>query len=759
MTIAANIPATTGRQEDPRLLTGAGRYVADTMPDGAAFVAFARADVARGAVVSLDRDAALAVPGVLAVIAEADLEDWGKAAFPAEKLGRDDGKEPLLIDQPILSGGFVRHLGEPVAMVVAKTPEAARDGAEALAPQIDGDEHGQDGDGIAFTRTLGDKSAALSAIDSAAHKVHFRFTSPRLHAAPMEPRGCWALPDDGEGRFHLCLSTQSPFAVRKSLAALLGLAAEGVRVTAGDVGGSFGLKGALSREEAAVALAARQLGRPLAWFSTRSEAFIGDHQGRGSAGEVLLGLTDDLRICGLWGDFTVDAGAYPSSRAAGLLNNIGGFSGLYDIPAIAARVTGHLSARAPIAAFRGHGRPEATLAIELALDEAARQTGCDPVELRRRNLIPPARMPHKTGLTFTYDCGDFPAVFERGVRLSAWSAREERRASAEERGLIYGFGLVTCIEVAAGPLAKPRPDRARVTIHADGRIDLAPGVMSVGQGHETALARMLAARLGCDLDRIRYVQGDTNALEDGRGNGGSAGISTAGAALHLALDDVVAQGRRAVAKAFDLPEDEVDFADGLFSAPGRNVALDLFEVAGRMDDSASWTVEAVFQPERPNFPNGTHSAEVEIDPETGILRILSYSAVEDVGPVLNRDLVEGQMHGGIAHGVSQVLGERIAHDAAGQVVNASFMDYRMLRADDMMTLADLRLENHEVATATNPLGVKGVGEAGNVGALAAVCAAINDALASTGAGPLDLPATPERIWAALRKPEAEGKNS
>lgn len=745
-----------GRLEDHRLLTGAGRYLADTVPQGALWVAFARADVARGAVTALDIAAARAVPGVIAVVTEDDLAGWGAAAFPAERLARDDGAEPVLIDQPILSGRFVRHLGEPVAMVLAESAEAARDGAEALAPQIEADT-GQDGDGIAFLRAFGDAARVQEAIDAAPCQVSLSITSPRLHAVPLEPRGCWALPAGEDGRFHMCLSTQNPFAVRKVLAQLFGCGLDAVRVTAGDVGGSFGLKGTLTREEAAVALAARGLGRPVAWVSGRTEAFIGDHQGRGSAADVRLGIDENQRIVGLWGDFTVDAGAYPSVRAMGLANNIGGFAGVYDIGAIAVRITGRLSPRAPIAAFRGHGRPEATMAIELALDEAARRIGCDPADLRRRNLLTPAQMPWETGLTFTYDCGDFPAVFERGLGLSAHGARAARRAEARARGRLHGFGLINCIEIAAGPHPRPRDDRVRVTIHPEGRIVLAPGVMSVGQGHETALARMLSARLGCDIAQIEHRQGDTDLLEDGRGNGGSSGISGSGAALHLAMAEIVARGRAAVAEAFDLPEAEVEFADALFSAPGRNVSLGLFEVAERLGGSEGWVIDAVFRPEQANFPNGTHSAEVEIDPETGAFELLSYTAAEDIGPVFNPDLVMGQMQGGIANGISQVLGERIAHDADGQVVNASFMDYRMLRADDMMPLRDLRLANHAVPTETNPLGVKGVGEAGNVGAMAAVMAALNDALASAGAGPIDLPATPERVWAALR--DAPGKGA
>lgn len=754
MTIAP-MPDTSPRREDQRLLTGAGSYVSDTMPRGAAFAAFARADVARGTVTGLDVDAALMVPGVIAVITQEDLAEWGAATFPAEKLVRDDGADPILIEQPVLSGRFVRHLGEPVAMVIGETPDAARDGAEALAPRIDPDEGGQDGDGIAFARSIGDAESVHAALAGATHRVRLDFSAPRLHAAAMEPRGAWAQIGD-DGRLHLCLSTQSPYTVRNGLAQLLGCDPADVRVSANDVGGSFGLKGALMREEAAVAVAARNLGRPIAWFATRSESFIADNQGRGSSGEVILGLGDDLRICGLWGDFFVDVGAYPTRRAIGLLNNAGGFAGVYDIPAIAVRVTGRLSPRAPLAPFRGYGRPEATLAIELALDEAARKAGCDPVELRRRNLIVPAQIPYKTGLTFTYDSGDFPEVFARGVALSNHARLDDARRDARARGRLHGFGLVNCIEVAGGPLAKPRPDQVKVTIQPDGTIELAAGVMSVGQGHETALPRMLVARLGCDIESIRYRHGDTDVLEDGRGSGGSAGITAAGGALHLAMTEIIAEGRAEVASAFDIPEEDVAFSEGLFVASGRNISMGLAEVAARLGGAEGWSVTSVFQPERPNFPNGTHSAEVEIDPETGVLRLLSYTAVEDVGPVFNRDLVEGQLQGGIANGISQVLGEMIAHDETGQILNASFMDYRMLRADDMMPVVDLRLANHSVPTKTNPLGVKGVGEAGNVGALAAMMAAINDALAQAGAGPLDLPATPERVWQALNVASANG---
>ena len=408
---------------------------------------------------------------------------------------------------------------------------------------------------MAVSREAGDAEAATRAVDAAAHRVTVEIDIPRVTAFPLEPRG--AIAAWRAGRLHYRASTQNPFALRDQIAKLFGWAESTVQVVAADVGGSFGLKGYMTREDAALAFGAHALGAEVAWLSTRSEAFVADAQGRGVTGAITLGLNDDLTIAGLQAELEIDVGAYPGRRSFGVMNNINGITGMYRIPHVAARIAGRLSARAPLAPFRGNGRPEATHAIERVLDKAARKLGADPVELRRANLIGPAEMPCVTGLGTNIDCGDFPRVMDAAIGLA--TGVDARRAAAQARGRLHGFGLANCIESAGGPLRAPKPDYARLTVGADGRVRLAPGVMSVGQGHETGLTRMVAERLEIDPERIDYAHGDTEAITHGRGSGGSSGLTVAGSALALALEDLLAEGRAEAAGALGCEAAALDY--------------------------------------------------------------------------------------------------------------------------------------------------------------------------------------------------------
>lgn len=724
------------RREDLRLLTGAGRYVADRVAPGTLMAGFLRSPVARGRLRALDPAAALALPGAVAVLTAPDLKADGIGPIRPEPLPRDDGGPAQAVPMPLLAAERIGHIGEALALVVAESPAALADALEAIEVTID---EAPPLSGTAFVRHLGDGAAVEAALAGAAHRVDCAFAAPRLSAAPMEPRGAIATPR--AGGLHYVVSTQSPFALRDAIAAHLGWEREALHVQAQDVGGSFGLKSAMTREDALLCWAARRLGRALAWLPTRSEALLADDQGRGTAGRVVLGLGADLSLAALKVEVTVDAGAYPSRRGMGIVNNANGFTGMYRVGAAFVAVTGEMSNRPPIAPFRGNGRPEASYAVERALDAAARQIGCDPVELRRRNLLAPDEMPAVTALGTALDCGDFPRVMDRALALSRGAG--SRRRAAEARGLLFGQGLANCVESSAGPIRAPKPDRARLRVTPEGRISVAPGVMSVGQGHETTLSRLAAEALGVDPGRIDYVNGDTRAVTSGRGNGGSAGTGVAGAALRLALDRLLAEGRDRAALRLGVAPGALTYRDGAFFRADGNESVTLEALAG----DEGWTVEEVFTPPAATFPNGTHLCEVEIDPATGHVAVTLYAAAEDVGTVLNPPLVEGQLHGGIAQGLSQALGERIVEDAGGQLLTGSFMDYRMIRAAD---LPGFRTATVEVPTAVNPLGVKGVGEAGTVGATAAVMSAIADALARAGAAPVDMPATPEAIWRALR---------
>ncbi|MDH3264705.1 MAG: xanthine dehydrogenase family protein molybdopterin-binding subunit, partial [Paracoccaceae bacterium] len=509
--------AQRGRIEDFRLLKGQGRFVAGALPEGCLHAAFLRADRASARIARLDAAQARLLHGVALVLTGADLAAAGNAALPPEQ-APDNGGAPLP-GIPLLCGAEVRHLGEPLVLIVAESPSAALDAAEAVELDL---EDLPIETGIAFRTRRGDAEATRAALAASAHRVTVDVRIPRLSAAPLETRGAVAIPD-GEGLvFHT--STQNPFAIRRGLAALFGWPEARLQVLAPDVGGSFGLKGVLTREEALVAHAARLLGRPVAWLASRTEAFLADHQGRGVTARVTLGLDAELRFTAVEAAFEVDVGAYLGRGAFGLVHNSAGITGPYRIPVAAAEITGRLSPRAPLAPYRGNGRPEATLAIEQAVDAAARALGTDPLELRCRNLLGPGELPHRTALGFPIDCGDFPRVLETAARGADPDVRAARRQAAEARGRLYGFGLAMAVESAAGPVRGPKPDRARVTALAGGRVRLAAGVMSAGQGHETALTRMAVGALGLPPERFDYVNGDTEATEDGRGSGGSSGL-------------------------------------------------------------------------------------------------------------------------------------------------------------------------------------------------------------------------------------------
>ena len=729
------------RKTDAPLLRGQGQFVADCVPTDALHAVFLRADQASATIARMDLTAAHAAPGVVAVITAADLADAGIGPLAMSVLPHDGDTAPINLPMPLLAGDCVRHVGEPLAMIIAETLAQALDARDL----IDVDLHPVAPDcRIAAVRHLGDTDAALVAIATARHQITTQITVPRVVATPLECRGCIALPQP-HGDLLVRSSTQNPFALRKGLADHFGWALEDLRIIAPHVGGSFGLKGFMTREEALVAWFARTQDRVVAWIGIRSEAFIGDHQGRGVSGTITLGLDDDMRITGVHGAFQIDMGAYPHRRALGLANNVAGMTGLYAVPVAGAEITGHLSARMPTAPYRGNGRPEATLAIEQALDAAARTLGCDPVDLRRRNLISPEAMPLKTALAFPLDCGRFGDVLDAALDLSDDTGVAERRAASQARGMLFGRGIAGCLELAAGPVGTPRPDHGRVTVRTDGQLTLAAGVMNVGQGHDVSLVRMAADKLGIAATKIAFTNGDTDAVQDGRGIGASSGISVAGAAMYLALERLIAQGRRVTADRFDTTPDAVDFAGGVFAVAGGNESLTLAEVAASQP-GGTWTIAATFAPPDAVFPNGVHFCEVEIDPETGEMTILRYATAEDVGHVHNADLVAAQIQGGVAMGLAQVRGEGMHFDADEQVQTGSLMDYYLLRASDLPHIASRTVE---VPTMRNRLGAKGVGEAGTVGATAALMSAIHDALAARGVTHFEMPATPYRLWRVL----------
>jgi carbon-monoxide dehydrogenase large subunit len=759
------------RREDIRLLTGHGNYAADAAPAGMAVAIFLRSPYAHARIQHIDTAPARGIAGVIAVYTEADLTDVapipGGIGFP-----RPDGGPAPKTDRKLLAGDRVRFVGEPVALVIAESRAAGLEAAEAIivdyaalpvvtepvAAMRPGATPVWDDvpDNIGFLWKRGDADGADSALSRSAHVTTLDFTVSRVTANSMEPRGAWAC-IAADGRMEVHASHQSPFALRNGMASgNFQIPPTDIRVLPGDVGGSFGMKSGVHLESVLVAWAARRLARPVRWIADRTEGFLTDEQAREMRISASLGLDGDGKFTALKLRWDVNLGAYVSGRSGWGVGNIGGIAGVYQIPFITAQVCGVLTHTVPTAAYRGAGRPEATYAIERLIDVAARELNITPYELRRRNLIPPEAMPYKTALTFTYDCGEFEGNMQEATALSDFDTFEQRRADAAGRGKLRGIGLCNCIEVAGGPFLRPAKDLSTLRLAEDGTLILRSGSMSVGQGLETTMTQLVADRFGVPIEQVKWEGGDTDLLPSGKGNGGSGALCIGGSAVMLAVDKVIEKARRIAAELLEAAVVDVELANGRLTIAGTDRSIALTDVARAVHDPAhippgeeGGLVESgEFTPTAVTFPNGTHVCEVEIDPETGVTDIVRYSAVEELGRVLNPMIVAGQIHGGVVQGVGQALGEVIIHDPdSGQMLTASFMDYQMPRAAEY---PDFRLATREVPTAVNPLGAKGVGEAGTVGALGAAMNAINDALAPLGIRHFDMPATPARVWAAIR---------
>jgi carbon-monoxide dehydrogenase large subunit len=660
-----------------------------------------------------------------------------------------------------------------VALVVAGTHEQAVDAAELVAveyeplpPVADTAAATRPGaaavwdeapDNVAFVWEAGNRDAVARAFEAAAHVTRLDFVVTRVAAAPLEPRAAVGEYDRRAGRYTLHTGIQGPHLLRTILAEqVFRVPQSHLRVVTGEVGGSFGMRSGIYPEHVLVLWAARRLGRPVKWTSHRREGFVSDEHGRDNVSTAELALDADGKFLALRVGIALNIGAYLTPRSAGPgTNNVGGVAGTYTTPAIHVCTTGVYTNMTPTGPYRGAGRPEATYAIERVIDVAARELGLDPLELRRRNLIPASAMPFKTGLVFTYDCGDFARGLDMALGLADHAGFARRRAEAERRGKLRGLGLANPIEVAGGPYTAVNPDTAELRVNPDGSVSLFAGTTSMGQGNETAFAQIVSDRLGVPAARIQVFWGDTDSLGAGRGNGGSGALTVGGSAVTRATEKVIERGRRIAAKLLEASHEDIVLRDGKFSVAGTDKGVTWASVArtayvprqlpAGMEPGFSET--AAFTPPAVTFPNGTHVCEVEIDPETGHVHIDRYAVVDDVGRMVNPMLVKGQIHGGVAQGLGQGLFEQLAYDPeTGQLLAGSFMDYAMPRAEDM---PHLEVDGHEVPTQINPLGAKGVGEAGTVGALPALVNAVNDALAPFGVRHLDMPVTPERVWRAI----------
>jgi carbon-monoxide dehydrogenase large subunit len=759
------------RSEDAPLLTGRGRFTDDLARPGQAHAAFVRSPVAHAELRAVDAAPALARPGVLAVFTGRDLAAAGLGAIPPLVSFPGRGGRPLFpAAMPPLAVDRVRYAGEPVAVVVAETAARAADAAEAVrldlrelpavadveralapgAPVLWPEAPGN----VAFDWTDGDAAAVEAAFARAAHVERVRLLDTRLAPAALEPRAALAEWDPAGERWTLTAGTQGVAVVRRLLAeAVFRVPPERIRVVTHDVGGGFGMKVQAYAEYAVLLHAARRLGRPVRWTASRLESFLADTAGRDGVLEGALALDAAGRILALRVRTRVGIGAYASTYAAVFATNNtkNCLSSVYAIPAIQIDVTMALTNAAPLGPYRGAGRPEAIYLLERLLDGAAPALGLDRVELRRRNLVPPAAMPYRAASGQVYDSGEFETVLDRALALADWTGFPARRAASERAGRLRGIGLCCFLEVAGGILE----ETVDLRFEADGRVALRTGVQAMGQGHLSTYPRLVAARLGLDPSQVRLVEGDSDEVPVGTPSVASRSLMMAGSAAVLACDAALDKGRRLAAHLLEAAPFDVHFENGRFRVAGTDRAVGLGELARQARERRDLPPElaggldssARFVSPQMSFPNGCHVCEVEVDPETGAVSVVGYAAVDDVGRVAHPPIVEGQIHGGVAQGLGQVLGEQVVYDEQGQLLTASFMEYMLPRADQ---LPALRVAHHEVPCATNPLGVKGAGESGVAGSLPAAVNAVLDALGARGVAHLDLPMTPARVWAALR---------
>ena len=763
------------RTEDPRLLTGGGNYLDDVSLLGQTRAYILRSPHAHANIRSMDTGKAAASPAVLAVLTAADYQADGYGipqCTPKRK--RRDGSPMYEPTNAPLVQGRVRMVGDYVALVVAETLEQARDAAELIevdyeplpavstpmaavapgAPLVWDD----CADNISFVHLVGDKEATDAAFAKADHVVRRRLPVNRTAHVTMEPRGALGDYDPRDESWTLYTGVHYPWQMRRELATeIFRVPEHKFRVISGDMGGSFGLRGGTYHEHILVMWAARRLARPVKWVSDRSEGFMSDHHGRDQVWDGELALDGDGRILALRARNVSTVGAYLASRGTlPPVINLGTAAGTYDIPAMHIDVTGVFTNTNPLCPFRGNGRAEASYLTERLIDLAADEIGIDPAELRRRNAIAPDAMPYKTALTFTYDCGEFEKNLNDALELADYDGFSSRRSGSAKRGRLRGIGMSNTIERAAAPSF----EWAEIRFHQGGTVTVAVGTSQQGQGHETIYKQIICESLGLDPDDVRVVEGDTDILAVGGGTGGSRSATYGGCSVLLASDKIIDKGKRIAGHLLEAADGDIEFAEGAFTVSGTDRSVSLGEVVKAAhtpaqlppDIEPGLSAQQGFSTQAENFPNGCHVCEVEIDRETGTIDILAYKVVDDVGTVLNPLLLKGQIQGGVAHGIGQALTEEIRFDPDnGQLITGSFMDYTMPRADDM---SNIDVVSNPVPTKTNPLGCKGAGEAGTVGAVPAVMNAVVDALSPLGIRHVDMPATPERIWRAIQDAKA-----
>ena len=757
------------RVEDPRLLLGNGRYTDDIVLPGMLFGIVLRSPHAAAKLGAIDTAAAGSVPGVKAIYTAADLNADGIGPLPcAVSLDNRDGSTMASPPHPVLADRAVRHVGDPVAFIVADSAKAARDAAELITVDYDIQPSVTDlatvtdagapsvwpevQRNIVFDWEFGDRAKTDAQFAKAAHVTRLTLVNNRIVVSSMEARASIADFDAATGRWTLYANTQGGWLVKGLIAPLFQAEPDRFRIITPDVGGGFGMKLFLYAEHVLTCYAARKLGRPVKWASERSEAFLCDTQGRDNLTLGELAIDADGKFLALRTRVVANMGAYLSNFGP-YIPTIAGTSviaSVYGFQAVYANVVGVFTNTVPVDAYRGAGRPESNYLMERLVDAAARDLKIDRTELRRRNMVPTSAMPHTTPYGTTYDSGDFRMVLDAALKSMDYAGFAARRAEAAKRGKRRGLGLAYYLEATGGDPT----ERAEIRFADDGGVDVLVGTQSTGQGHETAYVQLTSQRLGIDAENIRIRQGDTDVIPVGGGTGGARSLYSEGQAILLTADSVIDKGRQAAAEVLEAAAADIAFADGRFSIVGTDRGVDIIALAATQRQKAAAgqpaiTLDAaeVANIDKHTFPNGCHMAEVEVDPETGVVEIVRYRVSDDFGKAVNPLIVRGQVHGGVAQGFGQAVLERTAYDPdSGQLLSGSFMDYALPRADD---LPDIEVELIEVPCLSNPLGVKGAGEAGAVGSPPAIINAIIDALSGDGVKHIDMPATPEVVWKAL----------
>lgn len=757
------------RTEDPRLLTGGGRYTDDLQFERLAHAAVVRSSYAHGLLRGMDVSAAQDVPGVLAVYTGQDLIDAGYGELLCKlPLKSHDGAPLIVPPRPSLAVGRVRHVGDPVAVVIGETEAAARDGAEQVMLDIeplpavrDIDHAVADGapavwpdhapDNICLDWRGGDIAATDAAFAAAAHVTRLRIANNRVAVASLESRG--AVAEYVDGRYTLHLGCQGVFGMSRTLANdILNVPVEQVRVRAFDVGGSFGMKASVYPEYPPLLHAAKALGRPVKWAGDRSASFLADQAGRDSVVDGELALDAEGTILGVRITGYGNMGGYLSSvgplvQSTNILKNL---CSVYRTPAVAVHMKCVFTNTSSVSAYRGAGRPEANYFMERLIDAAARETGHDRIELRRRNMIEASAMPYQAANGLTYDSGDFSGVLDDAVDGADLAEFADRRSDSAARGRLRGLGLCSYLEVTA----PPGKEMGGIRFEDDGTVTIVTGTLNYGQGHASTFAQILVDKLGVPFDRVRLLQGDSDELLAGGGTGGSRSVMASGTAIHVAGDQVIENGRILAGHMLEAAAEDIEFAGGRFTVAGTDRSIAIMDLAERvrmlseLPDDAPTSLDAALTIDTPPsaFPNGCHVCEVEVDPDTGAVAIDRYFMVDDFGTLINPMLAEGQAQGGVAQGIGQALMEHTVYDEDGQLLTGSFMDYALPRAGDLPMMG---FASHPVPAKSNVLGAKGCGEAGVSGALGAVMGAVNDALASAGAPSVEMPATAEKVWRAL----------